>query len=163
MVNIDDPHGAELAVHVAPAPLDLWTCAIAGPGAAARRRRMHHDDEGLAFDVGEGERVLPLRSALIGDFNAANLLGVIAALRALGVPLARRGAGRAAAAAGARPHGVVRVAPRASPLVVVDYAHTPDALDQGAADACGRWRGRAAASCGACLAVAATATPPSAR
>jgi UDP-N-acetylmuramoyl-L-alanyl-D-glutamate--2,6-diaminopimelate ligase len=104
---------------------------------------------------------VPVRSGLIGDYNASNLLVVLGALRALGVPLAD------AAAVVPRltpvPGRMQRVpATAGEPEVVVDYAHTPDALDK-VLQRCARWPRRAAAGCGACSAAAATATPPSAR
>ena len=72
---------------------------------------------------------MPVRSRLIGDYNASNLLGVLGALRALGVPLAE------AAAVVPRltpvPGRMDRVpGSAAQPEVVVDYAHTPDALEK---------------------------------
>jgi MurE/MurF fusion protein len=129
VLNIDDPHGAELAATLRHAPLDLWTCSTQGP-ARLRAQGLCHDDGGLAFELLEGDQVLPLRSALIGDFNAANLLGVIAALRALGVALPD--AVRAAAALGPVPGRMQRVRVDAAglPEVVIDYAHSPDALDK---------------------------------
>jgi UDP-N-acetylmuramoyl-L-alanyl-D-glutamate--2,6-diaminopimelate ligase len=129
VLNIDDPHGAELAATLRHAPLDLWTCSTQGP-ARLRAQGLHHDDGGLAFELLEGDQLLPLRSALIGDFNAANLLGVIAALRALGVALPD--AVRAAAALGPVPGRMQRVRVDAAglPEVVIDYAHSPDALDK---------------------------------
>jgi UDP-N-acetylmuramyl tripeptide synthase len=105
---------------------------------------------------------VPVRSTLIGDYNASNLLVVMGALRALGLPLADIAAvvpqltpvpGRLQPVAGQRP---------GEAAVVVDYAHTPDALDK-VLQACARWPRRAAAGCGACSAAVATATPPSAR
>ena len=87
---------------------------------------------------------------------------MIGGLRALGVPLAD--AVRAAARLTPVPGRMQRVRIDAAglPEVVVDYAHTPDALEK-VLQRCGRWPRRAAASCGACSAAAATATPPSAR
>ena len=129
VLNVDDAHGAELAGTLQHAPLDLWTCSALGP-ARLWARGLHHDDGGLVFEVCESEQVLPLRSALIGDFNASNLLLVIGALRALGVALPM--AVQAAARLGPVPGRMQRVRIEAAdlPEVVVDYAHSPDALDK---------------------------------
>jgi len=129
VLNVDDPHGADLAIALRAAPLDLWTCATQGP-ARLRAEGLHHDDGGLAFSLREGDAVLPLRSALIGDFNASNLLGVIGVLRALGVALPD--AVRAAERLGPVPGRMqrVRVEAPGQPEVVVDYAHSPDALEK---------------------------------
>jgi UDP-N-acetylmuramoyl-L-alanyl-D-glutamate--2,6-diaminopimelate ligase len=65
---------------------------------------------------------------VIGGYNVANLLGVIASLRALGVDL---GAALAACAQlRAVPGRLECMGGLEAPLVVVDYAHTPDALAQ---------------------------------
>ena len=129
VLNVDDAHGAELAGTLQHAPLDLWTCSALGP-ARLWARGLHHDDGGLVFEVCESEQVLPLRSALIGDFNASNLLLVIGALRALGVALPM--AVQAAARLGPVPGRMQRVRIEAAdlPEVVVDYAHSPDALEK---------------------------------
>ncbi len=129
VLNIDDAHGAELAGTLLHAPLDLWTCSTQGP-ARLSARGLHHDDGGLAFELCEGATVLPLRSALIGDFNASNLLLVVGVLRALGVTLAD--AVQATARLGPVPGRMqrVRIDGAGLPEVVVDYAHSPDALDK---------------------------------
>jgi len=129
VLNIDDAHGAELAATLRHSPLDLWTCSTQGP-ARLGAEGLHHDDGGLAFMLREGDAVLPLRSALIGDFNASNLLLVLGALRALGVPLQQ--AVHAAERLGPVPGRMqrVRIDAPAQPEVVVDYAHSPDALDK---------------------------------
>ncbi len=130
VVNIDDPKGAELARELAGTALDLWTCSRAQAGARLRARRLP-SREGLCFEVCEGDQVCRVDTVLTGDYNIDNLLGVIGALRAQGVPLAQA----AAACCGlqAVPGRMQRVMPTqagAAPLAVVDYAHTPDALRQ---------------------------------
>lgn len=128
VVNIDDDQGRQLAARLASGALDLWTYS-AQSGARLRAAHIGYREGGLAFDVFEGGQQAPVRTQLIGDYNVSNLLAVIGALRALGVPLAD------AAAACARltpvPGRMQRVAAGgARPAVVVDYAHTPDALEK---------------------------------
>ena len=128
VVNLDDPQGAALERDCADAGLDLWTTAVAGP-ARLQARDLGYVDGGLAFTVVEGQARLAVRSRLVGDFNASNLLAVLGALRALGVDLER------AVAVLPRltpvPGRMERVAARpGQPEVVVDFAHTPDALDK---------------------------------
>ena len=129
VLNIDDAHGAELAQSLQHAPLDLWTCSTDRP-ARLQASGLHHGHGGLGFQVHEGGRVLPVRTAVIGDFNASNLLLVIGALRALGLPLDE--AVRAVESVGPVPGRMQRVRLDAPglPEVVVDYAHSPDALDK---------------------------------
>ncbi|WP_395703187.1 UDP-N-acetylmuramoyl-L-alanyl-D-glutamate--2,6-diaminopimelate ligase [Aquabacterium sp.] len=132
VVNVDDEQGAALAAELAAGSLDLWTCTVKPHGAPARlvAHDLRYVDGGLAFELHEGGEVQPVRSTLIGDYNASNLLGVIGALRALGVPLAD--AVRVVPGLTPVPGRMQRVAADAAgqPEVVVDYAHTPDALDK---------------------------------
>ncbi len=127
-INIDDAHGAALAAELAPTSLDVWTVSVTG-SARLRAENLVYLDDGLAFDLVEGSQRAPVRSRLIGDYNAANLLGVLAALRALGVPLADAAA--VVTHLTPVPGRMDRVLGQAGqPEVVVDYAHTPDALDK---------------------------------
>ena len=130
VVNTDDRQGELLASELVGGTLDLWTVARDRP-ARLRGLNLRYTDGGMAFDIVEaGSAQASVRCALIGDYNASNLLGVVGALRALGVPLAD------AAAAMSKltpvPGRMQRVPARGSdgPEVVVDYAHTPDALDK---------------------------------
>jgi UDP-N-acetylmuramoyl-L-alanyl-D-glutamate--2,6-diaminopimelate ligase len=129
VVNVDDPYGAELAERLAGGALDLWTLSIA-PGGAHRARLqaqdIRYETSGVAFTVVEGQQRLSLSTQLIGAFNVSNVLGVIAAMRTLGVALAD--AVQACAHLTPVPGRMECVSVVGQPLVAVDYAHTPDAL-----------------------------------
>ena len=73
------------------------------------------------------------RCRLIGEFNVDNVLTVLAVLLAWDIPLGRRRAARSPGAARASGRMEMFGGARRTPLAIVDYAHTPDALRQGAA------------------------------
>ncbi|WP_313073179.1 UDP-N-acetylmuramoyl-L-alanyl-D-glutamate--2,6-diaminopimelate ligase [Melaminivora sp.] len=128
VVNIDDARGAELHDELqGRAGLDLWSISLQ-PGARLVARGITTTGAGLAFTVAEGAHAVPLQTRLVGLFNVSNLLGVIAALRALGVPL--DDAVGACVRLGHVPGRMQQLAGPGQPLVAVDYAHTPDALAQ---------------------------------
>ena len=132
VLNIDDPRGADLAREfsqaLAPNPLDVWTVS-AEREARLVARDIGYSDGGLSFMLHEGSHSAPVKSTLIGDYNAHNLLGVLAALRALGVPLAEAAA--VVPQLTAVPGRMQRVGDGVdAPQIVVDYAHTPDALEK---------------------------------
>ncbi|MEK8049374.1 UDP-N-acetylmuramoyl-L-alanyl-D-glutamate--2,6-diaminopimelate ligase [Ideonella sp. DXS22W] len=134
-IDVDDAQGEHLAAELSgQGQLDVWSCAVQRRDARLRADGLRYADGGLAFSVVErladgSEARAELRSGLIGDYNAHNLLVVLAALRALGVALAD------AVAVVPRltpvPGRMDRVATQpGQPEVVVDYAHTPDALEK---------------------------------
>lgn len=127
VVNIDDAHGAELATVLASEKLDLWTVSCTGP-ARLMARSVQYGLDSLSFDVVEGEAVLKVTAPVVGDFNVSNLLGVIAALRSLGLPL--KAIAAVCATLSPVPGRMETLSVEAAPLVVIDYAHTPDALEK---------------------------------
>lgn len=131
VVNIDDAQGARLAGELLDTALvELWTCSATGAPARLSAREAGHGPQGLRFQVVEqGGAEAMVSTTLVGDYNVANLLGVIGTLRALGLPLGDAAA--ACARLGSVPGRMDVVAADAGlPLVVVDYAHTPDALQK---------------------------------
>lgn len=132
VVNIDDLHGATLVANLidrGTGALDVWTVSADGGAARLMAQDIRYDAEGLRFDVVEhGADTQTLSTRLIGQYNVANLLGVIGAQRALGRSLAD--AVEACCDLQSVPGRMERVALPGQPLAVVDYAHTPDALDK---------------------------------
>ena len=138
VINGDDAFGRELLERL-PAAVQALVYGLEGGQAAragahrgaavVRGEGLRLDRAGLEMSVrtpwGEGR----LRSPLMGRFNAANLLGVVSVLLAMGVS-ADEALNRLA---GVRtvPGRMERFGGRGGrPLAVVDYAHTPDALEQ---------------------------------
>jgi len=127
VVNIDDAHGSRLAQSLANGPLDLWTVSRQGP-ARLSAGALQDTATGMCFTVTEGAQQQELHTHLIGHYNVSNLLGVLAALRSLGVPLEQAVA--ACSDLLPAPGRLQCVAMPGRPLAVVDYAHTPDALEK---------------------------------
>jgi UDP-N-acetylmuramoyl-L-alanyl-D-glutamate--2,6-diaminopimelate ligase len=137
VINIDDDAGALLADELRRGQIDSWTYSTrADSGARLIAEDIGYRDGGLSFtlveDVAVGGRARkePVTTTLIGDYNVHNLLAVIGGLRAQGVMMAD--AARVAGLVTPVPGRMQRVAAGAvgQPEVVVDYAHTPDALEK---------------------------------
>lgn len=129
VINVDDPYGRELASQIQ-APTRLLRYSLTGEGEQAEvfAREVELTPQGMQFHVvtpwGEGE----LAAGLMGRFNVSNLLAVLSVLLVHGMALDE---------ALARLSHVSPVAGRMEcltqpdkPVVVIDYAHTPDALEQ---------------------------------
>lgn len=133
IVNADDPAGAELLAMLSP-DLAVAYSAEGLETASLRAHDIHTGTDGLVFNLCMQSRTVQLLTHLVGGHNVANLLLVAATLQELGWGV----------------HQIARVlqelqpvegrlqvveAPQPGPtgglpLVVVDYAHTPDALER---------------------------------
>ena len=122
IVNVDDPYGRRLAEELP----DALTFAI-GREAAYRAIDVESGFAGSSFTALTPEGPIALTTPLPGRFNVSNVLGAIAAVRALGVPLERIAA--ALAQAGRVPGRFEPVDEGQPFAVLVDYAHTPDSLE----------------------------------
>ncbi|HTN93106.1 MAG TPA: UDP-N-acetylmuramoyl-L-alanyl-D-glutamate--2,6-diaminopimelate ligase [Gallionella sp.] len=144
VLNLDDAYGAELAeqlLDAAASPRDR-VAEVIGYGLSdaalllAERLGLRMVYGNLQEMTGQGLRLAvhsswgtaELNSTLVGRFNAANLLGALAVLLLSGVTLsdAVRSLGRAQPVAGR----MQRLGNVDEPTVIVDYAHTPDALEK---------------------------------
>jgi len=134
VINLDDAQGAALADELAQEGRangpHLWTYAV-HTQARLMAADVHYAADGLAFTLREAGHEVPVHSRLIGDYNVANVLAVIGGLRALGVSLDQAAAlVPAFTPVPGRMQRVGADAAQALPQVVVDYAHTPDALEK---------------------------------
>ncbi|MBP7131926.1 MAG: UDP-N-acetylmuramoyl-L-alanyl-D-glutamate--2,6-diaminopimelate ligase [Aquabacterium sp.] len=133
VINQDDPMGHSLAQHARSRHLTVWTYGLQG-AVRLQAQDVSHELQGVRFTVVEHAESLHdvvaravVHAPVIGTFNVSNLLAVLGALRALGVSLAD--AAQACSALQPVPGRMQLVPAQAhQPLVLVDYAHTPDAL-----------------------------------
>jgi UDP-N-acetylmuramoyl-L-alanyl-D-glutamate--2,6-diaminopimelate ligase len=122
VVNLDDEYGRRLA-----AELDEPITFAVERDADYRARDVRFDLTGARFICETPDGAIPMESPLPGLFNVQNVLAAVASVRAVDVPLE----GIAGALA-----GFGRVPGRFEPVdegqdfgVLVDYAHTPDSLE----------------------------------
>jgi UDP-N-acetylmuramoyl-L-alanyl-D-glutamate--2,6-diaminopimelate ligase len=138
IVNLDDAYGRQLQQRL-PAGLRCIGYAIDRP-AELRAESVQANEQGLRFELVHAGARASVALPLLGRFNLSNALGVAGALLALGHDLPRV----ATALAALRPvrGRMERVARAQGAAVVVDYAHTPDALTQALASLRPHVRGR---------------------
>lgn len=141
VINVDDHQGAKL-VQQLNSNLSVWTISCEADSSAPKQStetaqhivasNITHGAKGLCFDVHEGisTPAQKLETRLVGHYNVSNVLGVIACLRAMGYSLAN--AVEACCQLPPVPGRMQAVEANddGAPLVVVDYAHTPDAIVQ---------------------------------
>jgi len=135
VLNLDDKFGVELAARMPRSDLSVLGYGFGGMPAARGRKllrvqggNLHVGADGLSFDVSTPWGSASLESRLIGRFNAANLLGSLATLLASEMSL--EDSVQALQRVKAVPGRTERYGGGRRPLVVVDYAHTPDALEK---------------------------------
>ena len=136
VVNLDDGFGAALHARLrdpagAGTPRAIDAIGVSSRGhadATVRAGAITLDTAGLGFDLAIGDARARVHSPLLGRFNVDNLLVVAGVLHAQGIAAARI----ASVLSALQPiHGRMnRLGGGDAPLVVVDYAHTPDALEQ---------------------------------
>ncbi|HUE25629.1 MAG TPA: UDP-N-acetylmuramoyl-L-alanyl-D-glutamate--2,6-diaminopimelate ligase [Solirubrobacteraceae bacterium] len=122
VINVDDAYGARLAAELP----DARTFAL-DRDATYRAVDVHTGLDGSRFTVRGPDGIVELRSPLRGRFNVYNVLGAYAAVLALG--LERDLAAEAIAGAGLVPGRFQPVDEGQDFAVLVDYAHTPDSLE----------------------------------
>ncbi|GAB3475591.1 UDP-N-acetylmuramoyl-L-alanyl-D-glutamate--2,6-diaminopimelate ligase [Azotobacter salinestris] len=126
VLNLDDAFGRRLAEETHASRVIGYS--LENRSAQLHCRQVHFDEQGVRAEVVTSQGEGLLHSPLLGRFNLSNLLAVIGALLGLDyaldeilhvMPQLQAPAGR-----------MQRLGGGSRPLVVVDYAHTPDALEK---------------------------------
>jgi UDP-N-acetylmuramoyl-L-alanyl-D-glutamate--2,6-diaminopimelate ligase len=117
VVNVDDEHGRRIAAEIDPVTFGI------DHDADYRARDIEFDFAGSSFTLDTPDGAIEVESPLPGLFNVLNVVGAIAAVRSLGIKEISLS-------------GFQRVPGRFEPVdvgqdfgVLVDYAHTPDSLE----------------------------------
>jgi UDP-N-acetylmuramoyl-L-alanyl-D-glutamate--2,6-diaminopimelate ligase len=134
VINLDDPTGLRLVEHISKTSpsVEITGYSITGVRVAgisllnARDIRTSHG--GTVFHLDGDGASNQVRTQLIGQFNVSNVLAVIGTLLAKGIEW--RAALDAAEFLTAVPGRMQQLGGQDAPLVVIDYAHTPDALEK---------------------------------
>ncbi|MBP0047526.1 UDP-N-acetylmuramoyl-L-alanyl-D-glutamate--2,6-diaminopimelate ligase [Marinobacterium sp. AK62] len=129
LLNLDDVFGRTLWERLEPAPGRVLGFALSEPGADLTLEGLEFNPSGIAFTYKGVTGEARVQAPVMGSFNASNLLLCAGLLEALGFEVASI----AAALSGIEPvPGRMQPLPKVEgkPAVVVDFAHTPDALAQ---------------------------------
>jgi UDP-N-acetylmuramoyl-L-alanyl-D-glutamate--2,6-diaminopimelate ligase len=128
VVNLDDPYGQRLAGELSTGDGgDCITFSAAGGAADLSARGVTFDPSGSRFLCMSPDGQIEVQTPLPGDFNVSNALAALGVAHALGLDL--RAAAEALASAEQVP-GRFESIDEGQPFgVIVDYAHTPDSLE----------------------------------
>lgn len=122
--NLDDPHAETIMAKTA---AEVVTYGV-NRAADVKAEKIRTGLEGVAYSVTTPRGSLDLQLHLAGYFNVYNSLGVIAAAQVLGIEMSaiKQGLERTTGVPGRFQKVVV---PGMDFTVIVDYAHTPDGLE----------------------------------
>lgn len=131
VVNLDDANATNV-LQVLDDAVSCWTFSTQGKSLANAQsliaENIRYSNSGIDFDVRLGQITSLVHTPIIGAFNLENVLAVLAVLLAMKVPLqlAIASLGKLKAITGR----MEKFGGGDKPTVLVDYAHTPDALEK---------------------------------
>ncbi|MDO9423455.1 MAG: UDP-N-acetylmuramoyl-L-alanyl-D-glutamate--2,6-diaminopimelate ligase [Methylobacter sp.] len=131
VVNLDGGYSEQIIATV-PESVQLWQFSVKGKtansGECVRAENILHKADGIEFDVRWMTEIQRVKVPLFGDFNVENVLAVLTVMLAMGISLHE--AVKKLADIKPIDGRMERIGAEGDPLIFVDYAHTPDALDK---------------------------------
>jgi UDP-N-acetylmuramoyl-L-alanyl-D-glutamate--2,6-diaminopimelate ligase len=127
IINADDPYGKRLIAALNPEK--VWSYSVNDSSADLWMSDLSYEPNGVSGTLHTPEGEVTFRSPLVGQYNLENLLAAVGAVLHLGLDL------QSVAAAIPEFPGVpgrmerVQISPEQDISVIVDYAHTPDSLE----------------------------------
>ncbi|MEN3363489.1 MAG: UDP-N-acetylmuramoyl-L-alanyl-D-glutamate--2,6-diaminopimelate ligase [Burkholderiales bacterium] len=134
VINLDDDMGLRLVQHLKNTNASLPVIGYTTTGQAAQGIPSLHATEirgghgGTVFRITSPFGTAQVKTQMVGLFNVSNVLGILGVLLAKGVTL--KAAIEAIESLTAVPGRMQQLGGQDAPLVVIDYAHTPDALEK---------------------------------
>ncbi|MDD2759295.1 MAG: UDP-N-acetylmuramoyl-L-alanyl-D-glutamate--2,6-diaminopimelate ligase [Methylomonas sp.] len=131
VVNLDDAN-SEAVLTTLNDDVKCWGFSISGWRAddveCVVASNVQFSSDGIAFDVSWARQTLRASTPVVGAFNLQNVMTVLCVLLAMDWPLAKAVAqlAKLKAVAGR----MEKFGGQGKPSVIVDYAHTPDALEK---------------------------------
>lgn len=131
VVNLDDANSSDV-LQVLDDAVSRWTFSTQGKTLANAQsliaEKIRYSNSGIDFELRLGQTITPAHTPIVGEFNLENVLAVLAILLAMNIPL------QPAIASLERLKAIVgrmeKFGGDDKPTVLVDYAHTPDALEK---------------------------------
>ena len=124
VINSDDPYAAFMAERAA---CPVLRFAVWDGAAELRAERLQLEPDGVEFDAVSAQESAHIRLGIPGRFSVYNALGVLGACSSLGVPLSE--SAKALATAKGVKGRVETVPTDGDYTILIDYSHTPDALE----------------------------------
>lgn len=125
VINVADPSGQRLADSLVS---NIRCVRVGGEAGDIRVRRLNQHAQGMNLVLSIGDEVVHIDAPLYGYFNVENLMIVVGMLAVQGVSVPR--IRNAMTALTPVPGRMEPVQGRDGPVVLVDYAHTPDGLEK---------------------------------
>ncbi|GAB4236038.1 MAG: UDP-N-acetylmuramoyl-L-alanyl-D-glutamate--2,6-diaminopimelate ligase [Elainellaceae cyanobacterium] len=127
IVNLDDPYGKRLLAQL-PAE-QVWSYSVQDSSADLWTSDLIYESEGVRGILHTPKGELAFQSPLVGQFNIANLLAAVGAALHLGLELETIAQALPGFTGVPGRMEQVQISPEQDITVVVDYAHTPDSLE----------------------------------